>query len=224
MESLSKVYFNIYFMQYLKEYNDYSFEKWFEGSKIVDENGNPKIVYHQTNKEDSISILKNGFDINKGRARLSDELVPNGFFFKDTDINIETSEDNTQLKFYLSIKNPLITTARDTLKYKLINLSSTFKEMYYTHEEIDKEFKNKFDEMYHKWTRDNRDEMGKELEILLDEWNKWQREYSNEMRNEINKILKRKRYDGVIIERDEGSFGRVTKTIIALDNSQIKPV
>lgn len=211
-------------MQYLKEYNDYNFEKWFEGSKIVDEDGNPKKVYHQTNKKDSINILKKGFDINKGRARLSDNLVPNGFFFKDTDMNIETSEDNTQLEFYLSIKNPLVTKDRDDLKYKLMKLSTKFEDMYYTHEKNDKEWSNKFDKLYKKFSRKNRKEWSNKIDILLKEWGEWNEKHSNKMRKEINNILSNNNYDGLIIENDQGSFGRKTKTIVALNNSQIRSV
>lgn len=68
-----------------------AFEKWFAGSKVVDESGQPKVVYHGTNAE---------FD--KFDTKLSRDL---GAHF-GTKEQAETFGKNVK-PVYLSIKNPL---------------------------------------------------------------------------------------------------------------------
>lgn len=51
-------------MEFIKEYNEYTndnFKKWFGNSKVVDENGNPLVVYHGTSS-DIFSSFKMEFD------------------------------------------------------------------------------------------------------------------------------------------------------------------
>lgn len=80
------------------------FKKWFGDSKVVDENGEPLVVYHGTEN--------GGFDI------FSEQKVEDGFFFTD-DINtakeyaetpdgIENFGDNEIYNVYLKIENPYI--------------------------------------------------------------------------------------------------------------------
>ena len=207
-------------MEYIKEFNEYSFDNWFKDSKIVNTNGTPKVVYHQTNNKAKEGIYKKGFDISKGQARLSDNLVPEGFFFKENDSNIQLSKDNTQLKFYLSIQNPLIVKSRDHVLYEIGKINKEFLEKYYKHDAVDKEYKHKFDELFVK-----HDDQSIELtDDLLDEWKKFVRKDSKILREMITKTLIDNGYDGMIIEKDVGSFGRVIKTIIALYPNQIKSI
>ena len=42
-------------MEFIKEFNEYlndNFKKWFGDSKVVDDNGKPKNVYHGSNIND----------------------------------------------------------------------------------------------------------------------------------------------------------------------------
>ena len=67
-----------------------AFKKWFDGSKVVDANGNPMIVYHGSNSKIAVfdaSISKSGFWFSQ------DSNDANGY-------GIETTST------YLSIKNP----------------------------------------------------------------------------------------------------------------------
>ncbi|MBR6784788.1 MAG: hypothetical protein IKM25_00890, partial [Clostridia bacterium] len=57
---------------------------------------------------------------------------------------------------------------------------------------------------------------------LIEEWTAAVDELALEAKTAITEYLKNNGYDGVIIEEDVGSFGRKTKTYIALDNTQVK--
>jgi hypothetical protein len=208
-------------MEYIKEFNKYSFDQWFKKSKITNEDGTPKVVYHQTSKEGERGIFSKGFDIKKGQARLSDNLVPEGFFFKESENDISVSKDNVQLKFYLSIQNPLYTETRQDVLYKVGKMKPKFLSKYYDHEEVDREYKKKFDEMF---DSKNYGEKMDELNSLLKEWEDWVREDSTELRNMLTDILKNNGYDGMVIKEDVGSFGRKVKTIVALYPHQIKSI
>src|SRR5690606_33567996 len=86
------------------------FKAWFGDSKVVDENGQPKVGYHQTSKESIRGIEKEGFNINRIGARGSDWQMPNGVFLKTTGkgISIGAADelDTIQMPLYASIKNP----------------------------------------------------------------------------------------------------------------------
>jgi N12 class adenine-specific DNA methylase len=81
-----------------------AFKKWFGDSKVVDENGKPKIVYHGTNHViEAFSPEKLGTKTNAGTANL-------GFFFTDNPLVAATfarGEGGNTVPAYLSLKNPL---------------------------------------------------------------------------------------------------------------------
>lgn len=82
------------------------FKKWFGDSKVVDENGNPLIVYHGTD------AAFNAFDMTKGRANMDIQ----GAFFSPY---IEDAQGyGGDIKaVYLSIKNP----ADESTAYRALN-------------------------------------------------------------------------------------------------------
>lgn len=75
------------------------FQRWFGHSKVVEENGEPLVVYHGTNKEfDAFDPAL--FGSNTGRKI-------QGFYFSDERDNAAGYGENI-VKAYLSIKNPLV--------------------------------------------------------------------------------------------------------------------
>ena len=73
------------------------FKQWFGDSKVVDEQGNPLVVYHNTNAD------FNAFDVSKSRQS---QDIP-GIFF--TDSSTEWADmGKRQIQAHLSIKNPYI--------------------------------------------------------------------------------------------------------------------
>jgi len=80
------------FKKYLKESK---LLNWFGDSKIIDEEGNPKVVYHGTDEEFEI------FDRNKSKKWAGKF----GFWFTDSK-EFASSFGDIQLATYLKIKNP----------------------------------------------------------------------------------------------------------------------
>ena len=82
------------------------FKHWFKGSKVVDEDGKPLIVYHGSDAD------FNAFDMTKGRANMDIQ----GAFFSPWDDDAAGYGGNVRA-FYLSIKNP----ADEGTAYKALN-------------------------------------------------------------------------------------------------------
>lgn len=95
-----------------KEQADENFKRWFEGSKVVDENGQPLKLYHGTNAD------FDEFDINKIKNKTGESVSGDkGFYFTD---NLKRAEryaygftgkgkgvgNNNVKEVYLNIKNP----------------------------------------------------------------------------------------------------------------------
>lgn len=74
------------------------FKKWFGDSKVVDESGNPLVVYHGTNAD------FDSFDKKKIGSATDDGLWGKGFYFG----NKETPYGNNQMQVYLKMQNPFI--------------------------------------------------------------------------------------------------------------------
>lgn len=79
---------------------------YFKDSKIVDEDGNLRVVYHGSSEK------FNTFDMNKGRANMDIR----GSFFSPWDIDAQGYGENVRA-FYLNIKNP----APEGVAYKALN-------------------------------------------------------------------------------------------------------
>ena len=80
------------------------FKNWFNGSKVIDSEGNPIVVYHQTSKESAVKIKKFGFDPKKSAM--------GGIFWVTSDKSaIDKNEtgagsSGAVIELYASIKNP----------------------------------------------------------------------------------------------------------------------
>ena len=72
-----------------------NFNKWFKGSKVVDENGKPLVVYHGTEAN------FDAFDMSKGRANMDIQ----GAFFSPWELDAKGYGRNIK-PVYLDIKNP----------------------------------------------------------------------------------------------------------------------
>lgn len=75
------------------------FQKWFEGSKVTDESGNPLIVYHGTNEDFET------FDIDRQKGG----QLGKGFYFTPSyEYAKSVKKDAKVIPVYLSMKNPLV--------------------------------------------------------------------------------------------------------------------
>ncbi len=217
------------------------FIRWFgdwqnspaKASKVVDNNGEPLVLYHQTEKEFTTFDTKQ-----KGSGEFDSEM-PTGIFMKPTNNNIGVG-GNIQMPLYASIKNPLIVNNRSELvKFYDKNVQEYTK----AKSEIDsvnKEYKAKFNEEmkreneeYQKlWNAKKNGEISEEeyqksisrdaLDEIMEEWENKVNEASRNAKALVDDYFKNSNYDGVIVNNDVGSFGRSTKTFIAFENTQVK--
>jgi hypothetical protein len=78
-----------------KDIPEQNFKRWFEGSKVVDENGQPLKLYHGTDAD------FDAFDMSKGRSTMDIQ----GAFFSPYDIDAKGYGQNLK-EVYLNVKNP----------------------------------------------------------------------------------------------------------------------
>lgn len=75
------------------------FKRWFGDSKVVDENGEPLVVYHRTNNE---------FEVFNNERISASNLFGKGFYFSEKDSDASKRDyGNIRKDVYLSIQNPL---------------------------------------------------------------------------------------------------------------------
>lgn len=217
------------------------FIRWFgdwqnsptKASKVVDNNGEPLVLYHQTEKEFTTFDTKQ-----KGSGEFDSEM-PTGIFMKPTNNDIGVG-GNIQIPLYASIKNPLIVNNRSELvKFYDKNVQGYTKAKSAI-DSVNEEYKAKFNEEmkreneeYQKlWNAKKNGEISEEeyqksisrdaLDEIMEEWENKVNEASRNAKALVDDYFKNSNYDGVIVNNDVGSFGRSTKTFIAFENTQVK--
>ncbi len=211
--------------------------KYFKNSKVRDAEGRLIPLYHQTDSEFTV------FDVRAQGAGASDNETPFGIFLKSSDKDIGLS-GKKQMKLYANITNPLYAKNRSDLKEQLISLSPTYAELIKQHQGLDSLYKEKFErakkeliEYMTTWRKQNPnasrtalydDEKFNEIynaeDELIEEWGDKADNLSLKAKEAIVKALKDNGYDGIILEKDEGSFGRITDAYIALEPNQVKDI
>ena len=125
------------------------FVRWFgdwqnspkSASKVVDGNGEPLVVYHQTGNDFTV------FDTKHTGAGEFDSEMPTGIFMKPTSDNIGVG-GNKQMALYANIRNPLIANSRKELVDFYIKNIDGYSDAKNEVKRIDSEYKQKFqDEM-----------------------------------------------------------------------------
>ena len=204
-------------------------------SKVVNKDGTPKILYHQTDGDFS------EFDPRRQGAGTTDDETPFGIFMKPTDADIGL-KGKKQMALYARIVNPLEVANRHELAQKLRTLSPEYARLKDEISALSVEYQAKIDQAakdqeqyvaeYKEAHPDSpssdiyNDQRFNELfdaeDHLVEEWETKANSLAVQCKEEITKALKENGYDGVIIRQDAGSFGRSTETYIALDPEQVK--
>ena len=217
------------------------FIRWFgdwqnspaKASKVVDNNGEPLVLYHQTEKEFTTFDTKQ-----KGSGEFDSEM-PTGIFMKPTNNDIGVG-GNIQIPLYASIKNPLTVNNRiELVKFYDKNVQGYTKAKSAI-DSVNEKYKAKFNEEmkreneeYQKlWNAKKNGEISEEeyqksisrdaLDEIMEEWENKVNEASRNAKALVDDYFKNSNYDGVIVNNDVGSFGRSTKTFIAFENTQVK--
>ena len=219
------------------------FKRWFgdwqndpaNASKVVNEDGTPKVLYHQTSADFTI------FDPRHEGAGTRDQDTPFGIFMKSSDRNIGVKGEK-QMALYARIVNPLRVTDRADLMYQLKKISPEYEKVSAELRSLNDEYQQKYDDAEEafrdyitKWRQKNPNasrtaiyddaafnEVYEAEDNVLDEWEAEARKVELRSKEAITRDLEKQGYDGVIIQTDKGSFGRSTDAYIALRPEQVK--
>ena len=212
-------------------------QEYFRDSQARGADGRLKVLYHQTDGEFTV------FDTRHKGAGTGDDETPFGVFLKSTPQNIGV-KGARQMELYADIKNPLRVQDRGDLVSNLKKLSPEYEEVKARSAAIDREYSKKFEKAKEdfvnfitEWRRQNPDAPRSALydvdgfnkvfdaeDTIVEEWGKAKDAVALQAKEAITAALRKSGYDGVIIAKDAGSWGRETDAYIALDPKQVKRV
>lgn len=212
-------------------------QKFFAESKAVDSRGRLLTLYHQTGNDFTI------FEPRRKGAGTSDTGTPFGIFLKTTanDIGLKGKK---QMELYANIKNPLVATTREDLKWKMQRISDDYEKISQEEQKMNFDYRMKyeaagkeFQEYVAEWRKKNpnasrqdiyQDEKFQEKfdaeDRIAEEWEEAAANFALRAKEVITKMLENKGYDGIILKEDKGSFGRKTDAYIALHPEQVKRI
>jgi GNAT superfamily N-acetyltransferase len=190
-----------------------NFWRWFGESKVVDAEGRPLVVFHETDAD------FNEFRISDGKRSKSDGQMPTGAFFKPSPRQIGvTNEGSIQMPVFLSLNNPLEIKDRDALVRLYSKEVQGYNDLVLREEEVNAKWKA---DPRTDWAIDT-EEQEKVFEEAIAAWDEDLNAISSEQKALINAYFESSEYDGIIVDEDAGSLGRSTKTLITFDPSSIK--
>ena len=223
-----------------------AFKDWFgdwendpdNSSKVVDENGEPSVMWHETGNEFSI------FDPRQFGAGASDYVTPFGIFLKysPNPIGVARGGDEKQMALYVNMHNPIEFANREEMEDYLRSNCVGFAQAADRIKNIDAEYGKKIEaaekaeddamiDIYRNhpdvWNDDEKrieavEKYSSEVDSILKEWKDTEGSLSAELKETTDQFFRSMGYDGVVLKIDEGSFGRKTKTIIAFLPNQVK--
>lgn len=98
--------------------NTTAFNTWFEGSKVVDDTGKPRVVYHGTGGDfDIFDMSRSGqtYGFRSGGAHFTSDSAQAGRYAEPSRANYRKPNEFNVMPVYLSIKNPLIKRGDDSI-------------------------------------------------------------------------------------------------------------
>lgn len=215
-----------------------NFVRWFGDSVVVNANGQPRLMWHQTSRENAQGIYESGFDTDKPGARAGDPEVPDGIFFKPSseDITVGSSADAEQIPVFISLSNPLVVNDRADLIEALADATG-YQDARNLVDAIDLRISTEYDRRTTEHRQELEDKglergdpenkrLGKAHYAAMDElFAAGEQEFNEaaaDARRLLTEYLAANGYDGVVINWDAGSFGRSVSTYVALRSSQTK--
>ena len=187
-----------------------NFKRWFgdwennpeHASKILDENGEPRILDHATDEDFSV------FDTEREGLGVDDAETPNGIFMK-TDFNEAPFYRENDMFLFANIRNPFVVQNRKEVREKLKD--------YAPYMEALKEY-DAMVKLYNEAIENAEvDDLENERDKATNEATKKLNTASKKAKRILRKWLTDNGYDGMIMKDDYGLY-----TVIALDKGQVK--
>lgn len=221
---------------------DYRLADFFDSvkdcSKVVDENGEPLVVYHQTRN------MFDSFDVRHEGAGRNDSETPYGVFLKPNAEDIGFGD--IQMPLFARVCNPLRFKNREQLAYWAKKEIKGYAELADRLQALDADYEKRSataeqqeNELYEEmWKAQERGELSDEeyeakaaeLEEngvwgrVLKEWQETAGAVRHEMKEVLDAAVRSSGYDGFLLDTDAGVFGRKVSTIVALTPQQVKSV
>jgi hypothetical protein len=187
-----------------------AFKKWFKGSKVVNDDGTPTVLYHQTSAANVPGIEREGFDLNRPVARASDEQVPDGIFLKpdksDIGVGDHVQDNIAQIPLFAKIENPLIVRDRAELA-RLFGQDETYAELAREVDRVDREVARRFDVVWD----DRREARLGDTEEVFQAKDAELRQILDEGREAINAAAAKARARMTELLREEGHDAKATR-------------
>lgn len=210
-------------------------QRYFEDSQIRDGRGRLLTLYHQTDGAFTV------FETQREGAGARDNGTPYGIFLKTTPNDIGL-RGKRQMELYANITSPLRAANREDLARQLERMSPEYASIMEEQRRLDDTYHGRFEQakaelrdFMAKWREENPDAGRRDLydvpefnrlyeaeDAVIDEWTEMANELSRRAKETITAALSENGYDGVILARDAGSFGRSTDAYIALRPEQVK--
>lgn len=189
-----------------------NFWRWFGDSKVVDSQGRPLVVYHQTDADFSEFLIHDG-----PRSRRDGEM-PTGAFFKPApnDIRVSGVSGMAQMPVYLAIRNPALAESREQLVSDYERTVPGYREISDLEAGINTRFKA---DPRTDFAVDT-DEAQEQFDAAIKEWDDALDDVALRKKELVNRYFSGS--DGLIVADDRGSMGRRTKTFVAFSPKQIK--
>lgn len=202
--------------------------------KLLNEDGTPKVMYHQTENDFTV------FDVGHEGSGSGDSGTPYGVFMKpnSNDIGLRGKK---QMPIYGRMANPLEIESRTELEMVLrenAQYAGILNEISRVNSEYRVKVKEAADNLKSyitNWRKENPHRSTQELyqdeeferafdeeDRLSDEWTAKIDRLSAQAKAFATDHLKQSGYDGVILKNDDGSFGRKTEANIVLNPNQVK--
>ena len=213
-------------------------EKLLDSSKILDENGEPLVMWHETGN------VFTTFNPRRVGAGASDYMTPFGIFLKDSPapIGVARGGDVNQMALYVKMQNPIEFANREEMESYLRSKCEGYAQLSDSIKNIDAEYGKKYDDaekaegdammdiyLNHPeiWSDEARrdeavEKYSSEVDRILKEWQEAEGKMSAELKEITDRFFRSSGHDGIILNTDEGSFGRKTRTNIVFNPNQVK--
>lgn len=192
-------------------------------------------LYHQTGADFT------EFNTENQKAGKFDYELPTGTFLKPTDTDIGLS-GKKQMELYAKFQNPLHFADRKEAKAYWSENIPEYKQAVKELNKLNVEYRQRVDQAeantrdyLKKWRNKNPDKDSREIykdteyqrlndieDSIVDEWEEKADELSLKSKGIVDDFISKNNYDGIIVEKDVGSYGRYTKTYIAFSSAQMK--
>ena len=198
---------------------------------MVNLDGTPRVLYHQTRPQAQQAIRRQGFRTDKPLQRGSDREMPDGVFLKFNDAPLGVG--GRQISVLARVYNPLRVHDREALLRWLSRHAPAYERLRVEAEKSDRDYDAAFDRAFkqdapaglHRGTPEWKawhEGKSARMRAVLDVWVPSTDDYSKRLRALVTQALRDAGHDSLWMARDEGTRGRVVETLVVLDPERVK--